>query len=212
MSPIDLVIIVGYILGVTLFGAAVGTRSKGLKGYFLGGSAVPTWAVMISIVATETSTATFLSVPSLSYREGGDFTYLQLAIGYILGRIVVVDRPAAELFPRPDVHGLSGAQRAVRRRDARRRPRLLFLVSRTLGDGLRLFLAAMVLRDLMLLSGIVGDGPDAWIMPARAMPAAIVVMGVSTIVYTYLGGMTAVDLDRRHPVRHLHDRRHLRPC
>ena len=68
----------------------------------------------------------------------------------------------------------------------------LFLVLRTLGDGLRLFLAAVVLRDLMLLSGIVGNGPDAWIMPDRAMPAAILVMGISTIVYTFLGGMTAV--------------------
>src|SRR6516225_338189 len=93
MSSIDLVVIAVYIAGCTLLGAWLGSRSKGLKGYFLGESNIPAWAVMISIVATETSTATFLSVPGVAYR--GDFTYLQLALGYIVGRFVV----AAVLLP-----------------------------------------------------------------------------------------------------------------
>ena len=87
MNSIDLVVIAVYIAGCTMLGAWLGSRSKGLKGYFLGESNIPAWAVMISIVATETSTATFLSVPGVAYR--GDFTYLQLAFGYILGRLVV---------------------------------------------------------------------------------------------------------------------------
>src|SRR6516225_294421 len=87
MSSIDLVVIAVYIAGCTLLGAWLGSRSKGLKGYFLGESNIPAWAVMISIVTTETSTATFLSVPGVAYK--GDFTFLQLPLGYILGRFLV---------------------------------------------------------------------------------------------------------------------------
>ena len=74
MNPIDLAVIAAYVAGCTALGAWLGARSQGLRGYFLGESNIPAWAVMISIVATETSTATFLSVPGVAYR--GDFTYL----------------------------------------------------------------------------------------------------------------------------------------
>src|SRR5690242_18869054 len=87
MNSIDLGIIVVYILGCTALGAWLGSRSQGLKGYFLGESNIPAWAVMVSIVATETSTATFLSVPGVAYDD--DFTYLQLAFGYLFGRVIV---------------------------------------------------------------------------------------------------------------------------
>lgn len=191
MNPIDLGIILVYIAGVTLFGSLLGRRSKGLTGYFLGGGSVPAWAVMLSIVATETSTATFLSVPSLSFREGGDFTYLQLAIGYILGRTLV----AVLLLPSYFKGQMFTAYQVLNERfggATKTAASILFLLSRTLGDGLRLFLAALVLRRLLLLSGLVGDVPGA-IMPVEwAMPVAIAVMGISTIVYTFLGGMTAV--------------------
>lgn len=191
MNPIDLGIIVVYLAGVTLFGSLLGRRSKGLTGYFLGGATLPGWAVMISIVATETSTATFLSVPSLAFREGGDFTYLQLALGYIIGRILV----AFVLLPSYFKGQMFTAYQVLNERfggATKTAASLLFLISRTLGDGLRLFLAALVMRQLLLLSGLVGDMPGA-IMPVEwAMPAAIAVMGISTIVYTFLGGMKAV--------------------
>lgn len=191
MNPIDLAIILVYILGVTLFGSVIGARSKGLSGYFLGGSQVPAWAVMISIVATETSTATFLSVPSLAYRDGGNFTYLQLAIGYIIGRVIV----STLLLPSYFKGQMFTAYQVLNDRfggATKTSASLLFLLSRTLGDGLRLFLAAIVLRRLLLLSELVGDGPDALMPIEWAMPIAILVMGLSTIVYTFLGGMTAV--------------------
>ena len=74
MSPIDIGIIAAYIIGCTALGAWMGSGTKGLKSYFLGESNIPAWAVMISIVATETSAVTFLSVPGVAYR--GDLTYL----------------------------------------------------------------------------------------------------------------------------------------
>src|SRR5262249_15720671 len=87
MHPIDLGVIVVYVVGCTPLGAWLGKDTKGVKGYFLGERNIPGWAVMISIVATETSAVTFLSVPGVAYR--GDMTFLQLAFGYILARVVV---------------------------------------------------------------------------------------------------------------------------
>ena len=128
---------------------------------------------MISIVATETSTATFLSVPGVAYR--GDFTYLQLAFGYILGRVVV----ATVLLPAYFRGNILTAYQLLQDRfggPTRTTASLLFLVARSLGDGLRLFLAATVLRHL-----------TGW-----STAEAIVAVAAVTVVYTFLGGMKAV--------------------
>lgn len=173
MHPIDAVVIVAYILGCTALGARLGRGTSDLKGYFLGESSIPGWAVMISIVATETSTATFLSVPGVAYK--GDFTYLQLAIGYLFGRLIV----ATVLLPAYFKGEVYTAYQVLNRRfggATKTLASLMFLISRTLGDGLRLFLAAKVLQQL--------TGWD--------MGLAIAAMGATTIVYTYLGGMKAV--------------------
>ncbi len=173
MSSIDLVVIAVYIAGCTCMGAWLGSRSKGLKGYFLGESTIPAWAVMISIVATETSTATFLSVPGVAYRS--DFTYLQLAFGYVLGRVVV----ATVLLPAYFRGNILTAYQLLQDRfggPTRTTASLLFLVARSLGDGLRLFLAATVLRHL-----------TGW-----STGEAIVAVAAVTVVYTFLGGMKAV--------------------
>jgi len=173
MNPVDLAIIVVYVVGCTSLGAWLGARAQGLKGYFLGESNIPAWAVMVSIVATETSTATFLSVPGVAYQ--GDFTFLQLALGYILGRIVV----ATVLLPSYFRGEIFTAYQVLERRfggATRTTASLLFLATRTLADGLRLFLAAKVLEQI-----------TGW-----PIGGAILAMGLTTIAYTYLGGMKAV--------------------
>ena len=173
MNPIDLGIVVAYIVGCTALGGWLGSSAGGLRGYFLGERNIPAWALMISIVATETSTATFLSVPSVAYR--GNFTYLQLAIGYLVGRVVV----AWVLLPLYFKGEIFTAYEVLDRRfggSTKTLAALLFLVTRTLGDGLRLFLAAVVMRDL-----------SGW-----GLPTSILVMGVATIIYTFLGGMKGV--------------------
>ena len=173
MSPIDLGVIVVYVVGCTVLGARLGSKSTGLKGYFLGESNIPAWAVMISIVATETSTATFLSVPGVAYK--GDFSFLQLALGYILGRFVV----ATVLLPSYFRGEIYTAYEVLQERfggSTRRTASVLFLITRSLADGLRLFLAALVLQQL-----------TGW-----SISGSIVVVGVVTVVYTYLGGMKAV--------------------
>ena len=147
MNPIDLGVIVVYVVGCTALGAWLGSRPTGLKGYFLGESNIPAWAVMISIVATETST---VDVPERARASPTRATsrFLQLALGYILGRIVVavVLLPAyfrGEIYTAYQVLRDAGSAGATRTTAS-----VLFLVTRTLADGLRLFLAAKVLEQI----------------------------------------------------------------
>lgn len=174
MSPIDVAVIVVYILGCTALGGWIGSRGdQGLKGYFLGERNMPVWAVMISIVATETSTVTFLSVPGEAYK--GNFEFLQLPIGYVVGRMVI----AAFLLPSYFRGQIETAYQVLGNRfgqATRRTASTLFLVTRTLADGLRLFLAATVLN----------------IITGWRIEVAIVAVEAATIVYTYLGGVKAV--------------------
>ncbi|AMV35821.1 sodium:solute symporter [Planctomyces sp. SH-PL62] len=174
MHPIDVTIIVIYILGCTALGGWIGGKGdQGLKGYFLGERNMPAWAVMISIVATETSTVTFLSVPGEAYK--GNFEFLQLPMGYLVGRVIVsmVLLPAyfkGQIETAYQVLGVRFGQAT------RRTASTLFLVTRNLADGLRLFLAATVLA-------FVTDWPILY---------AIIAVESATIVYTYLGGVKAV--------------------
>src|SRR5690606_26938234 len=86
-------VIVAYILGVTAFGTWLGRSQAGARDYFLGGRAIPWWAVCFSVVATETSALTFISVPATAYQS--DLWMLQLTVGYLAGRIAI----AAILLP-----------------------------------------------------------------------------------------------------------------
>ena len=159
--------------GCTAIGAYLGSGTRGLKGYFLGESNIPAWAVMISIVATETSTATFLSVPGIAFR--GDMTYLQLPIGYLLGRVIV----ATVLLPAYFRGQIFTAYQVLNDRfggATRTTASVLFLATRVMADGLRLFLAAAVLQVI-----------TEW-----RIETAIVAVGLTTIIYTFLGGMKAV--------------------
>jgi solute:Na+ symporter, SSS family len=183
MSPIDVALILIYIVGCTALGARLSSRSGGLKDYFLGESNIPAWAVMLSIVATETSAVTFLSVPGNGYR--GDMTFLQLAFGYILARIVV----AVVLLPAYFKGEIFTAYQVLERRfggATQKAASILFLVTRTLASGLRLFLAAKVLRQMYLATRGYPT-PGGW-----ELPTAIIAIGLITILYTYLGGLKAV--------------------
>src|SRR5215210_4112866 len=89
LTPVDLAIVGVYIAGMTLTGVWFTRRQKDLRTYFVGERNVGWFLVLMSIVATETSAVTFLSVPGVAYKPGGNLNYLQLSFGYILGRCVV---------------------------------------------------------------------------------------------------------------------------
>ncbi len=175
IHPIDVTILVAYLLGVAMFGIWLGRGQKDVAAYLLGGRNLPWWAVLFSIVATETSTVTFLSIPGLTYKQGGNMLFLQLTLGYIVGRYVVVylflpHYFRGDLFTAYEVldRRFGGATKQV--------SSILFLVTRNLADGLRLFLTAIVLEQVF--------GLDLWI--------AVIVIGAITIVYTFAGGMKSV--------------------
>ena len=93
MSALDLIVVLAYLGGIIAFGAHFSRAQRTVQDYFVSGKALPWWAIMGSIVATETSTVTFISIPGLAYVS--NFTFLQLVLGYLLGRVVV----AALLVP-----------------------------------------------------------------------------------------------------------------
>src|SRR5574338_1026211 len=94
ITALDVVVIIAYLIGVTLLGIWVGRRQRDAKDYFVAGREIPWWAVMFSVVATETSALTFISIPGLAYV--GDLGFLQVVFGYRAGRIVL----AYTLLPR----------------------------------------------------------------------------------------------------------------
>ncbi|MHC5002806.1 MAG: sodium:solute symporter family transporter, partial [Planctomycetota bacterium] len=145
IGAMDLAVLVAYLAGVVALGFWVGRGQRDLGAYLLGGRDLPWWAILGSIVATETSTATFLSIPGLAFAAGGDLRFLQLAAGFIVGRAVIV----AVFLPLYFKGQLFTAYEVLDRRfggAARRTASLIFLVTRNLGDGLRLFLTAIVLE------------------------------------------------------------------
>lgn len=175
ISTIDLVIVLIYITAVVLFGLWIGRGQKDLSDYLLGGRDLPWWAILGSIIATETSTATFLSVPGIAFAAGGDLRFLQIAIGFIIGRIIVT----IVLLPHYFRGNLFTAYEVLDKRfggATKKTASVLFLVARNLGDGLRLFLAAIVLEKVVGLD----------------LATCIVLIGITTIIYTFFGGMKAV--------------------
>jgi len=181
---LDLAIVFGYLAGVVAAGAFFARRQKTTAQYFLGGRNVPWWAISASIVATETSTITFISVPGLIYTKGGDFGFLQLVFGYLLGRVVISVLLIPSYFRREllTVYELlqtrfGGAVKALAAG--------LFVTMRTVADGVRLLLTAFVLAAVYAaFSG--GAGVDA------AVVASILILGVVMILFTFFGGMEAV--------------------
>jgi solute:Na+ symporter, SSS family len=172
-TTLDLVVLIGYLIAVTAWGAWLGRGQEGGTDYFLGSRSLPWVAVMLSIVATETSTLTFLSVPGVSY--AGSLVFLQLTLGYLAGRILV----STLFLPAYYAGSLTTAYALLEERfglGARRFTSAIFMVTRLLADSVRLFATAI---PLALITG--------W-----PYPVSIGVIGVLTVIYTYFGGIKAV--------------------
>lgn len=176
IGPIDLTILAAYLAGVVLFGLWMGRGQRNVADYLLGGRSLPWWGVLLSIVATETSTVTFLSVPGLAFDpQGGSLVFLQLTIGYIIGRLVIV----VLLLPHYFRGRLFTAYEVLQRRfggATKQTASVLFILTRNLADGLRLYLTAIVLHHVAGLD----------------LPTCIAVIGAATVCYTFLGGMKSV--------------------
>ncbi len=177
-------IVIGFSLaGIAVYGAMRGGRQSSARDYFLSESAVPWWAVCIAIVATETSALTFLSLPGLAYVS--DMSFLQLAVGYIIGRVAV----AVFILPGYFSGKLETAYSYLESRfgnRTRRSASVAFLGTRLLADGVRLYATAIPLALFIRGSGLMGGGETAVYI------VSIIVIAALTMFYVYLGGVRAV--------------------
>jgi solute:Na+ symporter, SSS family len=179
LNGLDFVVIIAYLAGITGLGVFVGRRQKDAKDYFVADRSIPWWAVMFSIVASETSALTFISIPGLAYTT--DLGFLEIATGYLLGRIVV----ANTLLPRYYKGNLVTAYALLEQRfglATRRFTSIVFMATRGMADSVRVFATAVPIALII--------GP---LLPrAAVMPVAVLVLGTLTVLYTIKGGMRAV--------------------
>ncbi len=172
-TPLDFAILIFYLLSVTLLGSWLGKKQRDTRDYFLGDRNFPWLAVSFSVVATETSTLTFISIPGLAYAT--NLNFMQITFGYFLGRIII----SFILLPAYYKGELFTAYEFLGRRfgpNMRNFASVIFQITRLLADGVRLFATAI---PLSVITG--------W-----SYPVSIAVIGILTVIYTFFGGIRAV--------------------
>jgi len=175
MVGLDYFIIGLYLCLLIWLGSSFATRQTTASEYFLISRTVPWWAVCFTVVATETSTLTFIGIPAQTYAANGNLTFLQLALGYIVGRFII----SVLFIPKYFARELLTSYEVLHERfgaPVRNLGSAMFLITRSSADGIRLFATSAVVATLV--------GVPVW--------AAIVVLGVAMIVYTFYGGAAAV--------------------
>ncbi len=182
LNLLDKAVIAAYLVGVTLFGLSFRRKQRTLKDYFLADKAIPWWAISLSIIAAETSTLTVISIPGLAYDK--DFRFLQLVVGYLVGRVIV----SVLFIPQYFRGQLVTAYQLMETRFGSRMRTLtagLFLLTRAAAEGVRVFAVAIVVRVALggALSGLSDDARDI---------ASIAIVCAMTLAYTFEGGLAAV--------------------
>jgi len=183
LHPLDLLIVACYLAGITLFGLRFRTRQRSLRSYFLADRNVPWWAIALSIVSAETSTLTIISIPGLAYDT--NFAFLQVVFGYLVARVVI----SLIFIPQYFRGELFTAYQLIERRFGRRLHRFtagLFLVTRAAAEGVRVFAISIVVAIA------IQKYLERLLSPAMADLAAIAIITVLTLIYTFEGGLTAV--------------------
>ena len=183
-SVIDYIVIIAYLIGVAALGIYAAGRQSSNADYFMGGDGLPWWAVMFSVVATETSTLTFISIPAVAY--GGNLTFLQITLGYIVGRILV----SKLLLPAYFKGKLSTAYQFLDQRfgaSMRNAASTTFMITRLLADGVRLFATAIPLAIILRLGGAFTGWGDI-----ELYLLSIAAISLITLIYTLIGGIKAV--------------------
>jgi len=184
LQPIDLVIIVAYLASIIAIGFWCKRHQKSTRHYFLAGQHLPWWAISGSIVATETSAITFISIPGVAFARNGNFAFLQLVIGYLIGRIVICLLFIPAYFRR----SLLTIYELLRARfggGVKSLAAVLFIVMRTIADAVRLVLTSIVVA-------IVWHTFLPNISTMHAASLSIIVIGAVMLLFTAVGGMEAV--------------------
>lgn len=183
-STADLIVLILYLAAVTWFGLKVSGKQQHAEDYFLAGDGLPWWAVLFSVVATETSTLTFISIPAVAY--AGNLSFLQITFGYALGRVIV----ALFFLPRYFEGKLKTAYQFLEQRfgsGMKNATSITFLFTRLLADGVRLFATAIPLALLLRFGGLFSGWDDI-----SVYLLSIGIITAVTLIYTYFGGIRAV--------------------
>jgi SSS family solute:Na+ symporter len=187
-SALDYVVLIAYLIGITVFGTLFRRTQRTANDYFIGAKRTHWLVISLSIVATETSTLTLIGVPAIAYaayahpEEGGTLTYLQVVAGYIVARILI----SVLLIPAYFRGNLLTAYQLLERRFGSRAKHFtasLFLLMRSLSEGVRLFATSLVVSAVIAAS--LPGLPHLWLW-------SIILVGALTLIYTYEGGMAAV--------------------
>ena len=172
-STIDYVIIFTFLIGIVIIGSISGGKQKSTTDYFLGSQQVSWWAVCFSIVAAETSTLTFISIPGLAYLT--NLNFLQVTFGYMIGRLIV----AKYFLPAYYKGELKTAYSYLENRfgaKTRTFASIVFIFTRTAADGVRLFATAIPLYLILNIDPII----------------AIIIIAIISLIYTYTGGLRGI--------------------
>src|SRR5437899_5853362 len=187
-STIDYAVLLAYLVGITIFGVMFRKSQRTVKDYFVGAKNINWVIISLSIVATETSTLTLIGVPAIAYanyqypEQGGNYTYLQVVIGYIIARFVI----SFLFIPAYFKGDLMTAYKLLENRfgvSVKNFAASLFLIMRALAEGVRIFAASIVLSAV--LSSSLPNFPNLTIW-------SIIIVGVLTLIYTFEGGIAAV--------------------
>jgi SSS family transporter len=177
LHPVDLGLIVVYLVGITLFGlrfrSGKDRNARSLRSYFLADQTIPWWAIALSIVSAETSTLTIISIPGVAF--AGDFGFLQIVIGYMLGRIVV----ALIFLPKYFQGQMLTAYQLIDQRFGHTLHKVtagLFLLTRAAAEGVRVFAVSIVVGIAIGTGDVLSIG----------------IISALTLLYTFEGGMAAV--------------------
>lgn len=183
-TALDWAVMLAYIVGVTAFGLFKGGKQTSAKDYFLSEKKISWWIVAMSVVATETSAITFISVPGIAY--AGNFNFLQLSIGYILGRIFI----AAYFLPKYYQGELSTVYAVIETRfglKLRRLTSVVFIITRIFADGVRLYATAIPLALILH-----GNTFFASLSNTEFYIYSILFIAAVTTIYVQIGGVRAV--------------------
>jgi solute:Na+ symporter, SSS family len=173
LHAIDVIIITVYLVCITLFGLRFRKSQRSLRDYFLADRGIPWWAIALSIVAAETSTLTIIGTPAIAY--DGNFGFLQVVFGYLLGRVII----CLIFIPQYFRGEMFTAYQLIDRRFGKILHRLtagIFLVTRAAAEGVRVWAVSIVVGIALGTSDI----------------ASVAIIMLLTLIYTFEGGLAAV--------------------
>jgi SSS family transporter len=172
---VDWVVLVAFLLGTTFVGHALRGDTSRLEGFFLGGRAIPWWAVAASLMSSKTSALTFIAVPGFIFATGGDLRYLQITFGMVVGNVLMA-RVFIPAYYEERIYSPYDFMENRLGTAVSQLARLLFFVGVVLSQSVRLLATALVLS---VISGL-------------SMPTCIVLMGIFGVVWSIIGGITTV--------------------